>query len=74
MPKNIIFLLLKIWVRKYLDLKSSFKISHLALAASGTVALELAANNTPMVIGYDMNFFSRQIIGLMLQTDTVKFS
>ena len=73
MPKDIIFLTpKKIGLEKYLEFKkASFKISHLALAASGTVSLELAANNTPMVIGYDMNFLSRQIIGFMLKTDTV---
>ena len=73
MPKDIIFLTpKKIGLKKYLEFKkASFKISHLALAASGTVSLELAANNTPMVIGYDMNFLSRQIIGFMLKTDTV---
>lgn len=42
-----------------------------ALAASGTVSLELAAVRTPMVIAYDMNWLSRQIIGRMLLTDTV---
>jgi lipid-A-disaccharide synthase len=42
-----------------------------ALAASGTVSLELAANDTPMVIAYDMGWVSRQIIGRMLITDTV---
>ena len=73
MPKDIIFLTPeKFGVEKYLEFKkASFKISHLALAASGTVSLELAANNTPMVIGYDMNFLSRKIIGLMLKIDTV---
>ena len=73
MPKDIIFLTpKKIGLEKYLEFKkASFKISHLALAASGTVSLELAANNTPMVIGYDMNFLSRKIIGFMLKTDTV---
>ena len=73
MPKDIIFLTpKKFGMEKYLEFKkASFKISHLALAASGTVSLELAANNTPMVIGYDMNFLSRQIIGFMLKTDTV---
>ena len=73
MPKDIIFLTPeKFGVKKYLKFKkASFKISHLALAASGTVSLELAANQTPMVIGYDMNFLSRQIIGLMLKTDSV---
>ncbi len=73
MPKDIVFLTPeKIGVERYLKFKkASFKISHLALAASGTVSLELAANNTPMVIGYDMNFLSRNIISLMLKTDTV---
>ena len=73
MPNNIIFLTPEqIGIEKYLEFKkASFKISHLALAASGTVCLELAANDTPMVIGYDMNFLSRQIIGFMLKTDTV---
>lgn len=42
-----------------------------ALAASGTVSLELAAARTPMVIAYDMNWVSRQIISRMLLTDTV---
>ncbi len=42
-----------------------------ALAASGTVSLELAAVRTPMVIAYDMSWLSRQIIGRMLLTDTV---
>jgi lipid-A-disaccharide synthase len=42
-----------------------------ALAASGTVSLELAAAGTPMVIAYDMNWLSRQIISRMLMTDTV---
>ena len=73
MPKDIVFLTPeKFGFEKYLQFKkASFKISCLALAASGTVSLELAANNTPMVIGYDMNFFSRNIVGLMLKTDTV---
>ena len=73
MPKDIVFLTPeKFGLEKYLQFKkASFKISCLALAASGTVSLELAANNTPMVIGYDMNFFSRNIVGLMLKTDTV---
>ena len=73
MPKDIIFLTPeKFGVEKYLEFKkASFKLSRLALAASGTVSLELAANNTPMVIGYDMNFLSRKIISLMLKIDTV---
>ena len=73
MPKDIIFLTPEgIGVEKYLDLKkASFKISNLALAASGTVSLELAANDTPMVIGYDMNFLSGWVISSLLRTDTV---
>ena len=73
MPKNTVFLSPEeIGIRKYLVFKkASFKISALALAASGTVSLELAANRTPMVIGYDMNYFSRQIIQMMMRIDTV---
>jgi len=73
MPQDIIFLSPeKIGMDKYLEFKkASFKLSNLALAASGTVSLELAANNVPMVIGYDMSSFSKLIIGLMLRTDTV---
>jgi len=43
----------------------------LALAASGTVSLELAAADTPMVIAYDMAPLSRWIISRMLRVDTV---
>ena len=42
-----------------------------ALAASGTVSLELAAAQTPMVIAYDMNWLSWQIMSRMLRTKTV---
>ena len=48
-----------------------FSVSNLALASSGTVSLELAATSTPMVIGYDLSWLSRQIIGSMLLVDTV---
>lgn len=48
-----------------------FKRADVALAASGTVSLELAANGTPMVIAYDMAWLSRIIIGRMLRVDTV---
>jgi lipid-A-disaccharide synthase len=73
MPKKTIFLSPEeIGMEKYLAFKkASFKISGLALAASGTVSLELAVNGTPMVIGYDMNYFSRQIIQMLMRTDTV---
>ncbi|MEO0358869.1 MAG: lipid-A-disaccharide synthase, partial [Pseudomonadota bacterium] len=42
-----------------------------ALAASGTISLELAKARTPMVIAYDMNWLSRQIVSRMLNVDTV---
>lgn len=51
--------------------RAAFRAGDVALAASGTVSLELAANDTPMVIAYDMGWLSRQIIGRMLITDTV---
>ncbi|MCV6594792.1 MAG: lipid-A-disaccharide synthase, partial [Silicimonas sp.] len=50
---------------------AAFRAADLALAASGTVSLELAANATPMVIAYDMNWLSWQIMSRMLKTDTV---
>ena len=53
------------------DKRAAFAAADLALAASGTVSLELAANGVPMVIGYDMAPLSRILIGLMLRTDTV---
>ncbi|WP_428541978.1 lipid-A-disaccharide synthase [Profundibacter sp.] len=49
----------------------AFAAADVALAASGTVSLELAAANTPMVIAYDMNWISRLLIGRMLKVDTV---
>lgn len=51
--------------------RAAFAAADVALAASGTVSLELAAARTPMVIAYDMNWLSRQIIGRMLRVDTV---
>ena len=51
--------------------RAAFRAADVALAASGTVSLELAANDTPMVIAYDMGWLSRQIIGRLLITDTV---
>jgi lipid-A-disaccharide synthase len=50
---------------------SAFAAADLALAASGTVSLELAASDTPMVIAYDMNWISRRIIASKLLIDTV---
>ncbi len=73
MPKDIIFLTPEeVGIEKYIDFKkASFQVSDLALAASGTVSLELAANQTPMVIGYDLNSLSKVIISSLLRTDTV---
>jgi len=48
-----------------------FRRADVALAASGTVSLELAAAGTPMVIAYDMAWLSRVIISRMLLVDTV---
>lgn len=50
---------------------AAFKAADVALAASGTVSLELAAVGTPMVVAYDMAWLSRLIIGRMLKVDTV---
>ena len=51
--------------------RAAFRAADVALAASGTVSLELAAAGTPMVIAYDMNWLSRLMIGWLLQIDTV---
>jgi lipid-A-disaccharide synthase len=51
--------------------RAAFRAADVALAASGTVSLELAAADTPMVIAYDMNPISRFLIGQMLKIDTV---
>ncbi|MFB9223090.1 lipid-A-disaccharide synthase [Paracoccus cavernae] len=51
--------------------RAAFAAADLALAASGTVSLELAANRLPMVIGYDVAPLSRLLIGMLLKTDTV---
>jgi lipid-A-disaccharide synthase len=58
-------------VEEAADKAAAFKAADIALAASGTVSLELAANRTPMVIAYDMAPISRMIIAQMLKIDTV---
>ena len=50
---------------------AAFGVAQGALAASGTVSLELAAADTPMVIAYDVNWLSRQIIAALLKVDTL---
>jgi lipid-A-disaccharide synthase len=51
--------------------RAAFAAADVALAASGTVSLELAAAATPMVVAYDMSWMSRKIIGALLRVDTV---
>jgi lipid-A-disaccharide synthase len=51
--------------------RAAFAAADVALAASGTVSLELAAAGTPMVIGYDLNWLSWQIMYRMRLIDTV---
>ena len=50
---------------------AAFAAADAALAASGTVSLELAASRTPMVIGYDLSWLSRRIVARMMRVDTV---
>ena len=51
--------------------RAGFQSADIALAAAGTVSLELAAASTPMVIAYDVSWLSRQIFKRMLKIDTV---
>lgn len=51
--------------------RAAFAAADVALAASGTVSLELAAAGTPMVIAYDMNWITRAIMKRKLLIDTV---
>lgn len=51
--------------------RAAFAAADVALAASGTVSLELAANHTPMVIAYAMHPFSFWAMRRMALIDTV---
>lgn len=51
--------------------RAAFAGAGAAIAASGTVSLELAANAVPMVIAYDMSMISRMMLKTMLKIDTV---
>lgn len=51
--------------------RAAFAAADVALAASGTVSLELAAAGTPMVVAYDMSWLSWQIMRRMALIDTV---
>ena len=54
------------------DLKrAAFGAADVALAASGTVSLELAANDLPMVIAYDLNWLTYKLVARAAQVDTV---
>ncbi|MGY9036823.1 MAG: lipid-A-disaccharide synthase [Rhodobacterales bacterium] len=51
--------------------RAAFAAADIALAASGTVSLELAAASLPMVIAYRMNWLSFRLIKAMALIDTV---
>jgi lipid-A-disaccharide synthase len=51
--------------------RAAFGAADVALAASGTVSLELAANDVPMVIAYDVNRLTWWMVRRVAQVDTV---
>lgn len=51
--------------------RGAFAAANAALAASGTVSLELAANGCPMVIAYDMNRLTLWLMRRAARIDTV---
>ena len=51
--------------------RAAFAGAELALAASGTVSLELAAARTPMVVAYTFNWLTWKIMKRMALIDTV---
>jgi lipid-A-disaccharide synthase len=51
--------------------RAAFAAADAALAASGTVSLELAAARVPMVIGYDLSRLSWAIMSRLVQVETV---
>lgn len=51
--------------------RGAFAAADIAIAASGTVSLELAANGCPMVIAYDMNRLTLAMMRRMALIDTV---
>ena len=53
------------------DKRAAFAAADVALAASGTVSLELAANRLPMVIAYDFNWLTYRLMRRKLLIDTV---
>lgn len=53
------------------DRLAAFASAEVALAASGTVSVELAANRVPMVIAYDMAWLSRTVLSHLLKVESV---
>lgn len=53
------------------DKRAAFAMADVAIAASGTVSLELAANDCPMVIAYDMNALTLWLMRRAALVDTV---
>ena len=53
------------------DKRAAFAMADVAIAASGTVSLELAANDCPMVIAYDMNALTLWLMRWAALIDTV---
>jgi lipid-A-disaccharide synthase len=51
--------------------RAAFAAADVAIAASGTVSLELAANGVPMVIAYDMHPVTMWLMRRMARVDTV---
>lgn len=51
--------------------RAAFAAADVAIAASGTVSLELAANNCPMVIAYDMHPLTLWLMRRAARVDTV---
>ncbi|WP_237267596.1 lipid-A-disaccharide synthase [Sulfitobacter alexandrii] len=51
--------------------RAAFRAADVALAASGTVSLELAAASTPMVIAYKVNWLTFAIVKAIALIDTV---
>jgi lipid-A-disaccharide synthase len=51
--------------------RAAFRAADVALAASGTVSLELAAARTPVVIAYKMHWLTFRMIKAMALVDTV---
>ena len=50
--------------------RTAYGAADVALAASGTVSLELAAATTPTVVAYKVNWLTWQIMSRMAETDT----